>query len=359
MKIPYVIHDFLFIEELCNFKCAYCEGFYKDGISFKREGNRLIMRDDWKKRARSLGLESNPKVEQILDLAENGLEKTREYIDAPILKISGGEVYLIEELHDLLRCISPHYDVIQVLTNGSTMTRERAEDLKSIGNTVIQFSLDGHTSKINRARAFNEHVTKRVMESIEYAVDSKLSVEINCVLTKHNTGKMSKFMEYLEQYDDVMVLPRPVRGPPAKELAPTPNDVDLFCEFVESNKNHKSLPPHAYMERVANVLRENQRLWSCYVPKTVFASSYMGNVDTCTCGGLPSRGNIWKNKEWAKETGFNSRDAKSRCGNCLANYELLNLFIEGHITSKELKSMPLFDSERAINNLLMIKERLK
>jgi MoaA/NifB/PqqE/SkfB family radical SAM enzyme len=81
---------------------------------------------------------SMKKLNRMLDIME-------ENFDIPILKISGGEIFLVNGIIDLFEDRASHYTVLQALTNGTLLNEEKVARMAEIKNLQVQFPLDGHT----------------------------------------------------------------------------------------------------------------------------------------------------------------------------------------------------------------------
>ncbi|MFA5406238.1 MAG: radical SAM protein [Candidatus Nanoarchaeia archaeon] len=356
IKVPFVFNDFLFLEELCNMKCKYCEGYYKDGINFIKKQDRLIMNNKWNLSAKKIGLLPNPKINDIIETSRKVLEVSRNKVDVPILKISGGEIYLIKEIQELIKQESKNYEIIQVLTNATLLSDLMIDELKELRNVQLQVSLDSPDPLMNKARS--QKLTKLVLEKINKIKSKCLPLEINCVLTKFNTGGFKSLLEYTEQYDNTIIIPRPVRGPPALNLKPNNKQITDFEKTVNGYKGHKNLPPYKYLDRVVTVLKQERRSWFCYTPYTVLSSSNLGAIDVCTCSNHnSSRGNLLLNDFKPEVVPFKPSDAIN-CGNCIMNYEIMNLYIDSELSINDLKRIPLYNNDHVINNINKIKREI-
>ena len=370
VKPFFVIQDFLLLEEICNIACSYCEGYYHDGIPFKRNNDRLIMPASWMGKLKLIPaikefIKDSLSIDDLFRIADETLKRVAAIADIPILKISGGEIYVINEIHDFIKRLAPRYEQLQILTNGTLLTPKKVSELRSIGNINLQISLDGHTPEMNHARVQNPKMTQHILMIIDEAARAGINLEVNCVLTSYNTAGLEKFLERLERHDNLLLLPRPVRGAPMRLLKPNEDQIRSFGNFVRKYEGHKNLPPVEYLLRVHRTLEQGNRSWPCYTPHTVLGSTYLGRVDTCTCGGhLPVVGNLFKDSRKTIETKnsiehFPPQDAIAKCGNCVTNYEIIDLYIDGEITLDRILKIPLYNGVRTSSNLQKIKQKLK
>ncbi len=196
-KYTAIYQDQRIAEEFCNFRCDYCEGFCPSGYSLKkdRDGN-LAVPDTWHEKIANQPKETRDyfsegvDLDKFFELSKDVMSKTREAVCADVLKISGGEVTLHDNLVDEVASIHDKYPMVQILTNGLNLNESQIDKYKEMGNICFQVSLDGTTHEGNYARTHNESITKKVLDNIDKMLDKGIGVEINCVLTKHNTNKL-------------------------------------------------------------------------------------------------------------------------------------------------------------------------
>ena len=275
-KTQFVINDILFLEEFCNLACGYCEGFYPTEFKFKPRDGKLKMPSAWKAMVEAdpllqSRLRSEPTVDSLFEVGREVLARMDENTTYPILKLSGGEIFLYDKLVPFVESIHQRYSGVQLLTNGVLFGEAEVNQLASLGNVYFQISLDGVTTQTNVSRSKSEGTLDRILRNIDRIRDKGMGLEINCVLTNTNTDSFIGLAEYLAERGDVVVMPRPVRGPPAKTQAATDEQVRAFAAVRDrySDLGHV-LPPPAYLDRVISVLERKQRSWDCFVP---FASS--------------------------------------------------------------------------------------
>lgn len=370
-KIPFVINDFLLLEEFCNLKCAYCTGFFPSEYRFAPNHGRLQMPLVWKEM-----LEKNPHLRQYLDesptidsffeLGNAALEALDEYADYPILKVSGGEVTLNQKLPAFIRKVHNRYQGVQILTNGVLLNEKDLDQYQEMGNVFFQISLDGHTLETNSARSQNPNVLKRVLNNLKGIAWRKMGLEINCVLTRHNTESFGEFASFLDELDGPIVMPRPVRGEPKLGLYPSVEQIKSFSKVCEeADKNHQSLPPKPYLDRVVSALERTIRSDNCYVPFFVAGVNNYGMVKTCTrTDQLPMLGSVFSEggRVFDMISSGKHYDPYSRpgpCGECVIQYELFNLLLEGLVAASDLERIPTFKVPGAIDYTQKIIGRLK
>ncbi|MBU2633987.1 MAG: radical SAM protein [Nanoarchaeota archaeon] len=367
-KTQFIINDFLLFEEFCNLRCDYCGGFYPTEYLFKRRQNRLIYPEVWDSIRRANKtlekiLDKTPKVSQLFELASKTLEEQDKYFEYPILKLSGGEIFLVKETMDFIKSMSERFKAVQVLTNGTLLKESHIGDIAELGNVYIQLSLDGHTLETNKTRTKKAGILKKVLRNVELIQEKNMPLEINCVLTKHNIDYLTEFISYMSQYPDIVVFPRTVRGKPAEMLSPENFTIEKFKSLI--NADYKALPPKEYMKRLFSLILHEKRNWKCHVPSFVLGTDMYGNVSRCTlCSNSTKLTNILEpDKEFLLKlegkTYHNPTKEYSSCpDNCIVHYEMLNLYVEGRIGEEELTKIPVFRVGGVIEKIKEIKKDL-
>ena len=174
MEKPKVIYlDQRVAEEFCNFQCEYCEGFYPTDYSLlkDKEGN-LHVPDEWYKLVRQCpkkvqeNFESGRSFKHFYDMAEKVIAKNREMLDIDILKISGGEISIYPELCNFVEKLHQDFPIVQILSNGSNISKEDILRYKMMGNITFQISLDGVTKESNYGKSHSSSVTEKVIRGI-------------------------------------------------------------------------------------------------------------------------------------------------------------------------------------------------
>lgn len=356
-------------EEFCNFKCDYCGGFYPSEYSLaKDKDNNLKVPKEWHKKISILPKEviehfkTGSKMENFYQLCFDILDKTKKLLRADILKISGGEITTNENLVEFIKKIHKNYMSIQILSNGFNIKEKDIEEFKKMGNINFQISIDGVTPHSNYAKSRNPKVTEKVIQNLEAIVKAGLGLEINCVLTKYNTDEILKFLEKFQDANNFVIVPRPVRGAPKKELSFSKVQIEIFEKIIYDNfdKYSKILPPKAYFDRLIEIMKLDKRNKECYIPFFVESIDNYGNVEECPIGLITtSVCNVFEKTDednmLPKKHIF--RD-NSLCQNCTNQYEIFNLYVEGKITKDEIKKIPSLNSDEIIVHIDEIKTEI-
>lgn len=352
-----LVIDHVLTDNLCNLRCTYCPC---DVTLLKRGGQQIFTRKG----------RSGPPTESVNDFLDRTLrviERTNKHVNAPILKLSGGEIFLVPEFMRLLPILCERFDVVQVLTNGTRLNDATIARLSTFKNLHLQVSLDGHTFEMNRFRFTSPGSFGTALDGLLRSVRARLPVEVNTVLTAANIGGFWDFVTYLHcaVSERALVCPFPVRGNP--DMLPSQKQVEEFClKMPEAYADHETLlPPVAYMADLCECLRIGRRRSGCSVPYAVVGSSGDGTLDTCTCGPVKALGNVLAGDGSAaldqieKDASYASVQNLSLmpncCDDCFTHYDIINLFIEGAITELEMAKLPFYGTPRIIAELRAVK----
>lgn len=235
-----------------------------------------------------------------------------------------------------------------------------------MGNVYFQISLDGVSGDTNFARNSSDKVVKKILKSIERILEQGMSLEINCVLTKYNTGLFEKMLEYFKDSKNLVIVPRPVRGEPKDTLIFDQEQLKMFKEAVINNymRYAEILPPKQYLERLVLLMEDGARDWDCYVPFYVLGTNNYGDISTCTCTGeLPRIGNAFNDREnickvFAEAKNYNPSKRYKACSYCITQYEMFNLYTDGLVGRSDMEKMPSFRIPGVMERIDLIKGKL-
>lgn len=341
----FLYHDLIIAGNWCNLKCSYCTSvadadYYGSETSASRRGRGATIA-----------------LADVLAMVDG----MRAHVDAPVMKVSGGELFLLSNAAELIAELSTRYAHVQVLTNGTELTRDLVGRIARLGNVSFNFSLDGHTPAMNAMRWRSENIGKRVMGAIEAMVDACDVVEITSVISDANADGFADFLAYLQhKKSEFVVIPIPVRGVHADKLFSQAGRL-RFARLLRglAQSYGDVLGPAAYYHALADFLdadasRRHQR---CHLVKAAIQLFDTGAVTPCPVGWTAEIGNVKKDGVDAvmEQVGVHTMyDLLTRerprvpvCRNCFSQADVLNLYIEGEIVLHEIARMPMYRSHAA------------
>lgn len=352
-KYELLINDYVINPELCNFKCNYCLSNHSPVWISDFDG-------------------SQKKLSQYLlgEQVEKTLMHFDEVFDYPILRISGGEILIYSDFLDFLDQCSKKYEAVQVLTNGYFLSAEIVDHMNALGNIYVHISLDGHLYEMNsyRVKSLKQH--QRLMSNLEYALESNLKIEIGSVLTDRNTANYVSFLDYLNGFDNkVVVYPFPVRGETLEQFVADEKSAACFSEILEKYEDYlEILPPRSFMNHVVSNILGNDRVFSCHLPKTTIQTFNSGDVTPCLNLWMNKVGNIHTDSKMTIHNEiqnqniykiFNqNRPRLKYCKHCITSLDVISLYLSDKISLEEINKIPLYSGEQTQNRMNRFKKIL-
>jgi MoaA/NifB/PqqE/SkfB family radical SAM enzyme len=346
--LPLIGNDLVINEDSCNLSCTYC----LTGQSNLKEGHSLQLifdppkRDDYSPTT-GLGKRINTVADQI-----NGR------FDLPLLKVTGGEIFLVRGIMDFLEEQSSHYEVLVLQTNGVLVTEEHLERMRSWGNVVLQISLDSHLYQGNSYRVQSESLHGKVLRSITRALNSGLPVEIYGVLNDRSVADLTEFADWLGEFEHPPTFfPFPVRGPDSDNFKIQPEQISHIEELVARYDEFRHiLPPRAYFDRLLSFYREGKRTFRCHLPRLVVSSFSDGVITPCPNIWFSDMGNMLGDEAGQVLDKLGSsglyqallapKPRLSACHGCFTPWDTLSMYFEDEITLDELCAAPTYAPPR-------------
>ena len=159
----------------------------------KRYGFRppfvMILSPTWKCNLKcagcyTLGYQRHPGLPY--DLIKRILRECTE-IGLHFITVLGGEPLMYP---DLFRMIEDHPQIFfQVYTNGTLMTKEKAEQIRDLGNAMVVVSCEGYEEDTDRWRGVG--VYKKIMEAMDCLREANVLFGSSATVTKNNVGIVS------------------------------------------------------------------------------------------------------------------------------------------------------------------------
>ncbi len=159
----------------CNLKCVHCYAQSED----KDYDNELSHEQS---------------LEMIDDLAEFGV---------PVLLFSGGEPLIHPRLVEYAEYAVKKGMRAVISTNGTLITKEKAETLKKIGLSYVGISIDGLEETHNKFRGVNNAYTK-AMEAVKNCQAAGIKVGLRFTINKRNVADIPGMFDILDE----MNIPR-------------------------------------------------------------------------------------------------------------------------------------------------------
>ncbi|MEU5418555.1 radical SAM protein [Streptomyces sp. NPDC001407] len=347
-RLPLIGNDLVINEDSCNLSCTYC----LTGQSNLKEGHSLQLifepprRDSY---AKDSGL--GQRMDKVAD-------RIRDRFGLPLLKVTGGEIFLVRGIMDFLEQEARKYDVLVIQTNGVLVREEHLERFRSWGNVVLQVSLDSHLHHGNSHRVPSGSLHEKVVAAIARILDSGLPVEIYSVLNDRSVTEVCAFAEWLSGFSRPPVyFPFPVRGPDSEDFKVRPGQFGHIQELVDRyDEFARVLPPRPYFDRLTSFYREGRRTFRCHLPRLVVSSFSDGVVTPCPNIWFSDMGNALED-DWSEMLDTVGTSGLYRallapkprlkaCHGCFTPWDTLSMYFEDEITLDELCAAPTYSPPR-------------
>ncbi|UCC66705.1 MAG: radical SAM protein [Deltaproteobacteria bacterium] len=187
----------------------------------------------------TLGYGLKPELE--FDVVDRILHECEE-LGIYFITILGGEPLLYPQLYQM---IEGHPDIFfQIYTNGTLMTKEKAERFADLGNVAVVISIEGDEEETDRWRG--KGVYKKIMEAFEHLHEARVLVGTSATVTSENVEVVSSF-EFIDKMIDfgsiaqMYFLYLPVNGQADFSLMVTPEQRDHLRRQVITIRNTRPI----------------------------------------------------------------------------------------------------------------------
>lgn len=362
----WLLTDLVVLEQQCNSNCKYCltndSKLKEEHITDRTEDGKIkFVKED----ARAHYGEGKP-LKRDLDSV---IERMHDYFDPVWLIMSGGEIFLTENIIEFIEHSANCYPVVEVLTNGTLLDETIVERLSKIKNLHMSVTLDGHTLALDGCRATSQEVVDQVLKGIDLLQQYGIPTEVFSVITKYNCRNYIDFVEYLMKYDNLKIFCFPVRGHAMENFFPSEEDIKGFEPLITNyEKYSKVLLPKPYLKQMYTFMQNPKRERRCYLPFLTGQVFHDGVFTPCPFAWTNELFNILKaEKEDVIRIAENNsmlrmidtdRIFLPYCKGCFNHLDLINLFIDGDISLEEMQSISLFKEPAILNRLIEIKQIL-
>lgn len=349
----YLLNDFVIQEQVCNLRCVYCLNFE----------NELKGVEPWTVTGRPTLASGGAGFAQAKAVLENALR----HGDAPILKLSGGEIFSLPGAMDFIAWASGMWSRVQILTNATLFTEQRLARLKALGNVNLCLSLDGSTAEANALRTPAPRLAKRIIDGVAAAVAAGIPSEIYTVVTAHNYRHMDELVQWLAalpRHADLRFIPFPIRGEAARKYAAPADAADAFQDFALRHADLTDvLLPAAYYDMLAAYYDAGRRTRRCRIPLTHLQSFDDGVIAACPNCWISTVGHLTEDADPFAQIGrakihklfLKDTPRVPFCRTCITPFDLVNLYFDGAVSEEEMRGIDLFSTPAVIERLRLLK----
>lgn len=199
------------VTNACNFHCLHC--FNNSG---SKRNNEL----------------SN---EEILDVARQIAE-----FNCITVCLCGGEPMSRSNIFEIVECISNKTGYLNMVSNGSLISKAVASNLKKSGLYLLQISLDGINSMQHDTLRGHEGAFKKAVSAIEYAKEAGLKTITSFVPNRLNYKTIDKYIDFCFKLgvSEVRAMPMIPMGRGSK-LGPLTMNSEEYIEFQQVFRTKK------------------------------------------------------------------------------------------------------------------------
>lgn len=338
IMIDYVIRD-----KYCNLKCKYCiSNDFKENVDVKQQ--RRIYRSG--------------------DEIDLTLRKMEEIVNAEILQISGGEIFLIENIEEFIIEKSRKYKKIFIISNGTLLNEEIIKKMSPYKNIVLGISLDGHTLEMNSYRFQSQIILDKILYNIQLLHKYNMCFFINTVLHDKNIFNLENFLLFMaEHYENVSVFPLLLRGSKKMYYDFKREDAQIIKKVMINPKlvagNTIMLE---YFQMLYDMALYSKKSMNCKICSRVIELFDTGEIYCCPLNWLKCVGNVYSENrlelanEIEKDKIYTLLENKTKnlkcCSDCISHFDIINLFLSEKINTKDLKKFKIFYGKEIVEKLL-------
>ena len=337
-------NDLVVNEDSCNLGCTYC----LTGQSTLKQAHlgQPIFAPPTRDR-----YAPDSALGRRLDVIDARVTQT---FQVPLLKVTGGEIFLVDGIVDFLAAQARRHTVVMVQTNGLLVRPEHLAAFAEWGNVVIQLSLDSHLPAGNSYRCPTEALHRKTLDQAELILDSGVPVEVYAVLNDRSIADVVPFAAWLAgRTRPPIFFPFPVRGPDSERFAVRPDQHGEIDSLIERyDELAAAMPPRAYLHRLRRFYAEGGRTFRCHLPRLVVSTFSDGMVTPCPNIWFSDMGNVLDDEYPSVladvgATGLYAallapKPRLAACKGCFTPWDTLSMYFDDEITLDELCAAPTY-----------------
>ncbi len=348
-KRPLCLLDLVISEDLCNLRCKYC--YSHDTLTIMKSQIKM----------------EQYQISRVLDIVDIVCRS----FDLAILKISGGEIFIYENIVDLIDIVSPLVPRVKIQTNGTLLNKDIVNEIGKYKNVGLQFTLDGHAWNMNSYRV-SENLHKKLIENLNIILSIGIPTEINCCVHNRNIEQLLEYAEYIASLPGNPILNFiPVRNKERGLFFPDAIQSDVFEKLLNDDRLARVLPPKLFLQRIRQFIsmKSKNYQYSCRLPGITLGMNDFGIVKACPfleTSEKMSLGNIFENgyDKVFSEVGAGKIHSLLKhprlhpvaCKECFSDCEVIQMYVAGNYGEEELKKYWFFNDEQVLDILRKTKQ---
>ena len=150
-----------------------------------------------------------------IEKKELGLEKWFQIVDSckdlgvGLIKLTGGEAMLHPHFWDIVKYINKNGISMRLYTNGSCLNKKTVENLKTVGISEIQISLDGGTEETHDTFRNAPGNYKHILRTLPILIRFEIRVILSFTVTDYNVNEINLFIREARQFPNVKIVISP------------------------------------------------------------------------------------------------------------------------------------------------------
>lgn len=194
------------LTERCNLRCAHCyqSGTCKEEVPFS-EISRVI-----------------GEVKEMVETWEDAYDLSFSLS----YNITGGEPFLRADLFDVLKEIRGSRGAVYLLTNGTLVTREKAQELAAHGVQGVQVSIEGPEKVHDQIRGRGNF--SKALQGVGHLLEAGITVTLNATLSRINRDYLIDFVHLASELG--------VQRLGFSRLVPAGRGTGLLAEMLKSGE---------------------------------------------------------------------------------------------------------------------------
>lgn len=354
-------NDLVINENDCNLSCKYC----LTGQSNLKQSHReqLIFRPP-RRDAYGIATPLRNRVDTIIDrIAQNS--------GVPLLKITGGEIFLVANIIELIETAATRFPSVVVQTNASLIRPDHVKRLARLRNLTLQISLDSHIFEGNSLRVPRRDLHEKILSKIVVLLETGFPTEIYTVLNERSADHLLDFIDWLDGFaTDLQLFAFPIRGPESDRFAMRPDQISIIQTLADRRRRYERiLPPKPYFDRLLRFFTNGERTFRCHLPRLVISSFSDGTVTACPNIWFSELGSVLSDgwQETMSTVGqtllyralLGPRPRLDACKRCYTPWDLLSMYIDDEISLDDLCRSPIYRAPEVRRYLAEAKARYK
>lgn len=202
----------------CNLRCQHC---YLTDYSGKGELSKEEVLDAFRQLARAGAL---------------------------VLFLSGGEIFLRKDIHQILRAATQLFSHVILLTNGTLITREMARFLKEMAITQVEVSLYSSLPEVHDSITGVKDSFEQTLKALEYLQEAGVPTVVKCSVMEGRLDESRALKEIAERYGaryrpSPVIIPKRDGNKENQRYCLSKNDQEIYYQELILSQKVKLLPP--------------------------------------------------------------------------------------------------------------------